>query len=298
MKKYSYILAYIGLLCNQANASENIALSDNANLNQELLKQIKSTIKPVDLSSLSPEESTIRYELPKTTLNATLGDTTIASNLNLVVSEKKGYTEDLAKLKSDAYQAALMGQTEASLYLYKQALSYEPNNVNLIFAIGSLYHNLHQIDDAKAMYKKTLKLEPEHSKAINNYISLMAEFTPREALQELRVLEGENADYAPVLAQMGMIYAKLNLYAEAEIYLRKAISSSPETMNYRYNLAVLYDKVGACEPAIKLYQQIVYGYGTFSNAPYNIEKLNRRIEFLKSKMNHDTFQVNANEDSF
>jgi len=262
---------------------------------KSVLQQIKNSIKAVDLEEISQDPVEIRYELPSTSLTSTIGDVANPSKFNLTLSNRKNLQDNLSEIKNKAYKAALGGQIEAAIQLYKQALSVEPNNTNTIFALGSLYHHMHQVDDAKKMYKKVLEVDPSHAKAINNYIALMSEDSPNIALKELRELEQSNPEYAPVLAQIGMIYAKLQRYQEGEIYLRRAIAAAPEIINYRFNLAVLYDKAGAYDAAVKLYRQTAFAYGVGSSIPQSLDSINKRIAYLEDAITKE--KLGGNDES-
>jgi tetratricopeptide (TPR) repeat protein len=196
------------------------------------------------------------------------------------IQVQKKNSLDLGKLINDAYNASLVGQTEASLNLYQQALQAEPNNQNILYAIGTLYHNLHQLDQAKVYYKKILSLDPNHSKAMSNFISVIAEEAPERALGQLQELARQNPNFSPVQAQIGMIYAKQNDLVTAEQYLRRASALSPEVMMYRYNLAVLYERMHLKEEAVRIYKQVLEASYQGYNIPVGANVIKERIYAL------------------
>lgn len=228
------------------------------------------------------ENVVIRYEHPHETLKTTLGDPSIPSDLNLVVSKDKDTPEQFQDLVIQGYKAALLGQFEASVYLYKKALEKEPDNVNVLFGLGSLYQKLHQNDQARTMYKKVLTLEPRHQNALNNYIVLMSSESPKNALIDLNNLEKTNPDFSPVQAQIGMVLAQIGDYPAAEKHLRRAVILSPEIVNYRYNLAVVYDHMGAYENAVDMYKQVLKFSTGGDPLPQKPEHINSRVNYLQA----------------
>ena len=275
----------------QATDTKSANQNDSSNVikplsNKEILDTIKSSIKAQlppakDLS----DEVVIKYDAPQVNLSTSLGDPKLASDLNLVVSDKNVDYDEFSEITKKAYKASIVGQSEAALTLYKRAYKMQPQNTNIIFALGSLYQKLKQYDEARNMYKILFALEPDNYKAINNYIALIAESSPDQAIQQLHEIESNNPSYSPIQAQLGMIFAKLGDYEQAETHLRKAITLSPEVTSYRYNLAVLYDKAGAYEAAIKLYKQIFLSYQNGDSIPQNPEQINNRIQYLQSMIN-------------
>ncbi len=224
----------------------------------------------------------IRYEHPHQTLKTTLGDPSIPSDLNLIVSKDKDTPEQFQDIVIQAYKAALLGQFEASVYLYKKALEKEPDNINVLFGLGSLYQKLHQTDQARTMYKKVLALEPRHQNALNNYIVLMSSESPKNALIDLNNLEKTNPDFSPVQAQIGMVLANIGDYPAAEQHLRRAVLLSPEIVNYRYNLAVVYDHMGAYENAIDMYKQVLKFHTAEDPLPQKPEYIYSRVNYLQA----------------
>lgn len=250
--------------------------------NKEIIENLKAAIKPVELNNTANENIVIRYEHPRQDLKTTLGDPSIPSDLNLVVSQEKEVPEQFQDIVVQGYKAALLEQFEASLYLYKKALEKEPTNVNVLFGLGSLYQKLHQNDQARAMYKKVLTLEPTHQNALNNYIVLMSAESPKNALIELNDLEKTNPDFSPVQAQLGMVLAQIGDYTAAEKHLRTAVRLSPEIVNYRYNLAVVYDHMGAYENAIDMYKQVLKFHTPSDPLPQRPESIYSRLDYLRA----------------
>lgn len=254
--------------------------------NEEILEKIKLSIKPVKIQE--PEKDiSIQYGIPH--LNLDKGKTpTYGNKLTLSVSDELNETTEFNSVVSDAYKAALVGQIEASIILYKKALEMQPDSLNVMYAIATLYHKLNQFSEAKQLYSMILSIDPNYQNALNNYLVVLAEESPTQALIEFKKLEKVNPNFSPVQAQIGMVYAKLGEYDIATEYLKRAVMLSPEVFNYRYNLAVLFDKMERYKDAIILYKQLLAYENAGENLPASAEYLRSRINHLISKTNlHD-----------
>lgn len=248
--------------------------------NQEIIETLKQAVKPVELKKTNDDPVVIRYEIPRHYLETSLGDASLSPNLNVSLSkeEKEEKQEDILL---QAYKSAMLGQFEASLFLYKKALKNDPKNVDILFGLGSLYQKLNQYDEAKAAYKEIFAIDPKYQKAVQNYISMIALESPSNALKELAILEKANPEFSPVQAQIGMVLAGIGDYVNAEKYLKRAIELSPEIVNYRYNLAVVYDHLNSYENAIILYNQTLKFANAGESLPQSSDYIISRIEYLQ-----------------
>ena len=255
-----FLIVIIFLLVGNNLKAEETDPNLNKTLSEaDILLNIKKNIKPVIIQN---EE-----------INTSSTDKNINNeHLNLNV------------LLSQAYKATNLGQLEAAVMLYKKALKIDKNNTYILFALGSVYHLLKQYDDAKAMYTQLLSIDPNDEQAINNYLALMAVHSPAKALKQLQEMEKINPNYSPVKAQIAMIYANLGEFSLAEMYLRKAIELSPEVITYRYNLAILFDKMTNYKDALRMYIQILDFAGD-AISKQNANIIQHRINFLHQIIN-------------
>jgi tetratricopeptide (TPR) repeat protein len=247
---------------------------------QEIIRSIEEIIKPTKLDKESIE---INYGFnPSQPVNLTGKDNT-KTQFSIKVSDQQQPQASFTDIVYKGYQAALVGQYEASIYLYKKALAYDPDNINILYTLGTLYHKLKQLKEANYYYKLVLAAKPSHKKALNNFISVIGEESPNEALKELLHLAEINPNYSPVLAQIGMIYAKQEKYEDAEKYLRKSIIISPNEIIYKYNLAVMYDKLGKYKGARKLYQDVLEASYSNTLLPQSYQSIRERLSYLQTK---------------
>lgn len=181
-----------------------------------------------------------------------------------------------------AYNAIASGQNEIARESYRRVLSVEPNNIQALFGMGALLHRAGDLNGARLYYAKVLKQNPDHRDTLNNFLSLVAEESPEQALTKLKELEMKNPDFSPIPAQIAYIYQKLQNLPLAAQYMVKALALAPNNLTYKYNLAILLDKQGARTDAAQFYQDLVDAYLKGENIPGNIASIQERLTFIRS----------------
>lgn len=190
--------------------------------------------------------------------------------------------ENIPEAIDNAYRAMEAGQLEAAAMLYKRIMYADPENKDALFGLASVYQRTGQLPQARAMYSKLLSLDPENWPAMNNFLVLAAEEAPDHAIEEFKRLAQTNPEFAPIPAQIGMIYYKQKKYDDAANYLIKAIQLDPSNLSYRYNLAVIYDHLGRAREAARLYQQLLEQAQNGATLPESPEKIQDRLSHIRS----------------
>jgi Tfp pilus assembly protein PilF len=235
----------------------------------------KTIIKKAEKKSLPKEKarSKPREELPSTKVNG--------FNLSIGGEVKGEFIID--EMLEDAYVALNSGQTEVASTLYKNILNNDANNVPALFGIATIYHQNSQLEEARALYTNILSLEPSNQDALNNFLMLVGEESPEEAILELKKLEAINPTVSIIPAQIAMIYLRQGEDKKALKYFNKAILLAPDNLVYRYNLAILLDKMGDGLQAIGIYKQLIEASLSGVVLPDSAEKLKQRVIYLSSK---------------
>lgn len=201
--------------------------------------------------------------------------------IGISVSDK-GNSEDIDAMLEQAYSAVQLDQMESAIELYKRAVAKHPEHKLALFGLATSYQKDNQSKKARAVYERLLKIYPDYSEALNNFLVLVAEESPSSALSELGKLEKRNPEFSPILAQMGLIYMRQEDYRNAANYLGRAMALSPENMSYRYNMAIVMDNMGEREEAIDLYEQILKAKKSGTSLPFKPEGIEERLTFLRS----------------
>lgn len=264
------------------------SFAQNPELNDSIVKEIESTLlfgesnddieanifkkKPTKKSDIiinrASEIST--KSKPSDSFKITI----VENKVNLGVREKE----------RTAYNATLIEQYEVAIKLFKDVIAVEPNNSYAKFSLAVIYQKLGQYNQAKVLYREMLKNDPENKdEIIENMLSIFIEETPRSAVYLLSRLEAQNPTSAYIAAQSALAYEKVKDYEKSALRLKKAISLQPDRVDYKYNLAVVYDEMGSYSKAIDAYYDVIKSYNNSENVKTaSVEQIKKRIESIKS----------------
>lgn len=205
-------------------------------------------------------------------------------DIEIVVVDPKSENFDIREKEKLAYNAAIVGQHEVAIELYKQVIAAEPDNNYSKFSLAVTYQKLGQLRQAKTLYRDLLKKNPDNQEEIiGNLLAILIEESPRDAAYLLSRLTLENPRSAYILAQGAIAYDKIKDYDKAIILLEKAIALDPDNVSYKYNLAVIYDKTSQEEKAVEYYSSVLDNYSEDSQL-VSIEQVQQRLQTIKSKI--------------
>ena len=184
-----------------------------------------------------------------------------------------------------AYNALTGGDTEVAMQTYKNILSVEPVNQDALFGLASLYHRQGDVARARPLYGILLKNYPNHREGINNFLALVSDESPQEALAELERLEQRNPDFSPIPAQEALVLERLGYASEAQAKMTRAIELAPENLTYKYNLAVMMDRQRNYPEAIALYRLLLDSSSKGAQIPASADSIQRRLNHIATIAN-------------
>lgn len=206
------------------------------------------------------------------------------SQLDIVVADSKVGSATLREKEQIAYNAVLVGQYEVAIELYKQVLKKEPNNSYSKFALATVYQKIGQFRQAKVLYYQMLKSGVENQEdVVGNLLDILIEDSPQDATYLLSRLAVQNPDSPSILAFAALAYNKAKNYDQAISLMQKVITLDPENIDYKYNLAVIYDQTEQYTKALDLYSEVVRKYSDV-NQSVPLEQVKKRIEFINTKI--------------
>ena len=191
---------------------------------------------------------------------------------------------DVAYELQKAYEAFSLGETYLAIEIYKDILREEPGNTDALFGIAAAFHRTGELDLARPFYQKLLRVDPKHPEGLNNLLVMVAEESPIEALKRLNELQKQNTEFAPIQAQLGMLYQRMGEPEKARYHLLRAVKLSPEHIDYKYNLAVLFDENGMLNDAIALYRKILQAGRNGESLPAKVSDIEARLIYLSNLM--------------
>ncbi|MDX2112865.1 MAG: tetratricopeptide repeat protein [Alphaproteobacteria bacterium] len=183
-----------------------------------------------------------------------------------------------------AYDALATGQPSLAIEIYKNILTNDPKNKGALFGLATTYHRTGQLDKARQFYGQLLAIDPAHRDGLNNFLVLLADEAPQQALEKMAELASRNPKFSPIPAQMAVIYQRLGQPELALEHMFRAVALAPENLAYRYNLAILLDKQKKYDEAARLYRQLLEAAARGAVIPGNIQKIQQRLTFISSNI--------------
>jgi anaphase-promoting complex subunit 3 len=122
-----------------------------------------------------------------------------------------------------------MGKWEVAERHYRSAANINPTNAVLICCIGVVLERLKQYEPALAMYSRACVLSP--GSALSRFKKarcLMVLYRPKEALEELKILQEVAPEEANVWFLMGRLYKMLGRRGEAVGAFTRALNLDPK----------------------------------------------------------------------
>jgi arylsulfatase A-like enzyme/Tfp pilus assembly protein PilF len=124
-----------------------------------------------------------------------------------------------------------LGDTEKAVQELQNGKTKHPDYVAFAFQMGSIAQESGQLKDAVRHYEEALRMEPGLSDArinLSNTLGMMGQFERANAM--LEDLHGHQAPTAQTLYNMGVNYAQMKRYAEAEGKFRQALELDPRNV--------------------------------------------------------------------
>lgn len=255
--KVKNILFFLGLLL--LNISSAFAISNNIlldNIEKSLIfsKDEAQKIKFHDSNS----EGVLEINRAKPQIGDIL---TKNSKLDVKVVNIDNFEHEIKEKENMAYNAALIGQYEVAIQLYKDILKDNPKNSYVKFSLAVAYQNLNQYGQAKDIYNELLSENPDNKQdIISNLLSILVDESPKEAVYFLTRLATQNPSSPYIMAQLALAYEKVGDFDGAIRFLKRSIRLDPQNILYIFNLAVLYDKSNQKIKAIESYQKVLRNY--------------------------------------
>lgn len=250
--------------------------------NTFLSRQTKDIISKIPPEKVKKEPKLQHLELDHERRNPLEDTETMKhSGIGIEMSIKKPRA-NIFRMLENAYDELMAGNQEKAIALYSNVLAIQPSNTLALFGLATTYHRAGQISMARPIYGKLLAIDPGNVEGLNNFLVLLSDEAPEDAIKELEKLEKTHANFSPVSAQLAVIYQKTGNYQAAAEKMNRAIELSPENLKYRYDMAVILDKAGERENAAVFYKQVLQAIERGEKISVNAEEIQQRLTFILS----------------
>ena len=199
--------------------------------------------------------------------------------------EKTERDNKIASLKDQAYQAIQLKEYEIAIKLYKEVLRLNSKDNFTKLSLATTYHILGQYTQAKPIYIELLPVFPNSEQLISNLLSIMIQESPYEAIYLLPALANKYSNSAVIQAQTSIAFSSVERYDEAIKYIRNAIYLNENNIEYKYNLAVLYDITKNYNKAYASYKDVYNNIKSNPVPSISIKVIEERMKTIDKLIN-------------
>jgi tetratricopeptide (TPR) repeat protein len=153
------------------------------------------------------------------------------------------------------YAALLDGRLDDAAQAYSAALAANPVERDALLGLAYVAHSKGRREEAQALYRKVLRLEPSNSVANAGLIALEAGSNGASNSDRARALAARQPDSAAVQALAASALVQDGLLAEAALAFSRAQGLEPNNPWHSYNLAVALDRLGNYAQALEQYDK-------------------------------------------
>ena len=173
--------------------------------------------------------------------------------------------------------------------MLKSADIIKPNNISILNNLGTVFTNLKEFKDAEVCYKKVIEVDPSNSNAHYNYGLLYLEL---KELKKAKIFFKKAINLEPTFAYAFLALANINVdekeYETAVSNYQKAIDLRPKLVNAHNNLGLAFSKLGDTQKAIDCYQTVVKLKFDHSGAHHNLAlALKEMGRFKEAAISHN-----------
>ncbi len=141
------------------------------------------------------------------------------------------------------------GNYPGAVRIYERGLDVEPENVELLNALGFSLFQQGKSDEAVTALEKALTVDPLHAKAHNNMALALIDLGELE-LAEAHYRESLAIEPQPaIFNDLGFVLERQGMFDEAVEQYRAALELDPESASARYNLGASLAREGEFEEA-------------------------------------------------
>jgi Flp pilus assembly protein TadD len=176
-----------------------------------------------------------------------------ASKFISVTKNKSGNSKD-AKFVA-AERAMALGRYDSALSILDVLYEKSSKDSRVLLGRATTLQKLGRFDEAMQMYEKLEALEPNNIDVKVNMLGLLSTRYPSVALRKLLVLHNENKSHVGIVSQLAIAYAKAGDAQSAISYLGAAAAQDPKNAGHLFNMAVISDRAGRTDDAIKYYEK-------------------------------------------
>ena len=186
--------------------------------------------------------------------------------MNIIYTNQKKYIiekmhqKDLTtkKIFTIASQNHQKNNFKVAKNLYKKILKINPNHFESIFYLGVLLLESNNFDRAKQLFQKAIRIQPNYAPAHNNLgIIFNALEEAQKAISSYQKAIRIQPNYAPAHNNLGMVFQELGEFEKAISSYQMAIKIQSNYLAAHYNLGMVFQKMREHQKAINCFQKAI-----------------------------------------
>lgn len=198
-------------------------------------------------------------------------------------SQERGVSPGL----SEGFRAYQNGDVEAARQLYEQTIQDSPENIDALLGLAAIAARGEEVGLSLSLYSRVLVLDPSNALAKTAIRELAPLGSPAEQEKELRRLNAESPNVAPLAFAMGNFYAGQGRWSDAQQYYFRALQLAKSanqagaliSPDYAFNLAVSLERLNQSKPAASFYEEALSLAAT-SPANFDLATARNRLSSL------------------
>ena len=210
-------------------------------------------LSPVKSQQKFFDSSENRYTDNATNKNAGADDKVGTARFIVVSNVVK--TDSVEAQVEAARRALKMGYYDAAVGMFEKLYNQNSRDLRILMGYAVALQNVGEIGKAVEKYDEVLAIDKDNTAAILNMLGLVKDQYPAVAAKRLRYLLSQSPNNPMIAAQLGIIEASLGNYESALKNLGIAASLEPKNPQHYYNMAIIADRQGRKEQAIKFYEK-------------------------------------------
>lgn len=205
----------------------------------------------------------------------------------LVSFRRTNPEQAIAPALTEGFRAYQNGNLDLARDLYEQTLADTPENIDALLGLAAIAGGSEEISLAMGLYSRALSLDPSNAIAKTAIRSLAPLGSAAEQERELRRLDSQNPNVAPLAFVLGNFYASQSRWNDAQRFYFKALqlaksdaqTGSSISPDYAFNLAVSLERLNQARPALNFYEEAL-ALATRFPANFDLSIARARLESL------------------
>ena len=211
------------------------------------------------------------------------------------MNEKKNLTTE--ETFALAVQNHQKNNLQVARNLYKKILKINPDHFESIFYLGSLSLQTKNFDQAKPLLQKAIKIQPNFARAHNNLGMVFKELGEfQKGMSYFQKAIEIQPNFANAHYNLGIAFNELNKFEKAISFYEKAIQISPNYVAAYNNLGLVFHELNEFEKAINCYEKAIQINPNFENAYNNLGAVFRELKEHQKAIScyEKAIQINPN----